>query len=73
MAYVFTQQEVASFRFEKSGDVESLTLNGVNGSEDDANVIVNGIKALLEIGGIDERYNATQGYRTVRQDVDDDE
>lgn len=71
MAYSFTNQEVAEFKFTDLNS-EALTLKGVNGSESDANVIVNGIMALLHIGGIEDNHNPLTAYRQVKQDVNDE-
>lgn len=70
MGYVFTNESVASFKFEGAS---KLTLNNINGSEQDANVIVKGVRALLHIGSIEDRYNPEDAIRSVKQNVDYDE
>ena len=68
MAYVFTNQDSATFKFTTKN--AELSVNGVNGTEQSADVIVNGVMALLHIGGISTRYNPEDAIRTVRQNVD---
>lgn len=72
MAYSFQNQRVASFKL-NSNVMPTITLNGVNGSESNANTIVNGVSGLLWIASLNEDYDYTDGVRTVKQSVNDDE
>lgn len=72
MAYSFQNQKVASFKL-NSTVMPTITLNGVNGSESNANTIVNGVSGLLWIASLNEDYDYTDGVRTVKQSVNDDE
>ena len=74
MAYSFQNQKVASFKIgDALGEVQTLNLAGVNGTESSANTIVNGVKGLLWIASLDENYEYTTGIRTVKQSVNNDE
>lgn len=74
MAYSFQNQKVASFKIgDELGNVQTLNLAGVNGSESSADTIVNGVKGLLWIASLEEDYEYTTGVRTVKQSVNDDE
>lgn len=70
MSYVFENETIASFKFEKGN---KLTLNNISGTINDANVIVNGVQALLHIGSIEDRYNPEDAARSVKQNVNIDE
>lgn len=72
MAYTFQNQKVASFKL-NSDVISPITLNGVNGSESNANTIVNGVEGLLWIASLNEDYDYTEGVRTVKQSVNNDE
>lgn len=72
MAYSFETQRVANFKLGGDLDANNLSLNGVNGSESSANVIVNGVKGLLWICGEEENYTYDSGVRTVKQNVRED-
>lgn len=69
MAYIFESENVASVKFDKNKNSEEITISGINGKEQDANVIINGLTLLFKIGGIEDRYNPTAAIRTVKQDV----
>ena len=70
MSYVFENETIASSKFEKGN---KLTLNNISGTINDANVIVNGVQALLHIGSIEDRYNPEDAARSVKQNVNIDE
>lgn len=67
MGYYFDNEHSATVKFNRKNN--ELSLNGINGAETNANVIVNGINLLLSIGGISSRYDALDAIRTVKQDV----
>lgn len=72
MSYYFERQDTATFKFNAAkGDTLGLSLKGINATEQDANVILNGIYCLLNIGGIAENYRAGAGERTVQENVDE--
>lgn len=68
MAYVFETQQAATISYNGNN---KLTLKGINGSEQDASKIMNGIELLLSIGQIQSRYVATTAVRTVKQNVNE--
>lgn len=67
MAYQFQTEPVSTIKF--TGDGRELSIAGINGREADANVIVNGIFALLYLGDLQNTYVAEELVRTVKQDV----
>lgn len=73
MAYSFSTQKVASFKFEASENSSALTINGIDGTQASADTIIGGIQGLLWIGNLHENYEPTDGVRTVKQNVNDNE
>lgn len=67
MAWVFDNQRSATLKFTKKN--AELSIPGINGEITDANVIVNGVTLLLNIGGIAEKYDPEDAVRTVKQNV----
>ena len=67
MAYVFQTEPVSTIKF--TGEGRELSIAGINGREQDADVIVNGIFALLNLGDLQNTYVAQELVRTVKQDV----
>ncbi len=66
MAYQFTNEIVAKIKVtEDSGS--DITLNGVNGRETDANVIMGGVSSLFDIVG----WRVTEATRIVNQDIEE--
>ena len=73
MSYVFQRQKVSDFRLNQFSDSkDKMTLNGVDGEQADANVIVNGIQQLLSVVGWQNRYDPTDAQRTVKERVSDE-
>lgn len=70
MAYEFVREDAATFRFTGAG--RSIKIDGVNATITSADTVLNGVYALLHIGGIEDRYIATEGERTVTEYVDSD-
>ncbi len=69
MAYQFETDANATFTFPKSGDVDKLTLKGVNGTTNDAATVITGIQGLLYIADVVSRYEPEEGERTITQNV----
>lgn len=46
-----------------------MTFGGVDGEQQDANVIVNGVQQLLAIVGWENNYDPTDAQRTVKERV----
>lgn len=69
MAYVFQTDDVSTVKF--TGEGRELTLSGINGVENDAGVIVNGIKVLLSVVNRQSYYDPEEMMRTVKQYVVD--
>ena len=70
MSYVFSRQKVSDFRlnqFATEGD--KMTFAGVDGEQQDANIIVNGVQQLLSVVGWQNRYDPTDAQRTVKERV----
>lgn len=67
MAYVFENEEAATLKFNQPNN--TLTLNNISGTVTSAQTIINGVQALLHIGGIENRYNALDAVRSVKQNV----
>lgn len=70
MAYEFSNEIVARMKVaEDASGQEAITLSGVNGQETNANSIMGGISALLDIVG----WNAGYAVRIINQDVEETE
>lgn len=68
MAYQFQTQNTASMKTVLSNtktEAVSKTINGINPTETDANIIMGGLSILFDIGGL----NIGESTRTVKQDV----
>lgn len=70
MAYSFERQAAASFQLNTySADGGKVTYKGVDGTQNDANIIVAGIQQLLGVVGWAERYDPTEAKRTIDERV----
>lgn len=67
MSYVFENEEAATLKFTEPNN--TLTINNVSGTVTSAQVIINGVRALLHIGGIENRYDPEDAVRSVKQNV----
>lgn len=75
MAYVFEQQPAATFKFEgkTAGAINgAMTMNGISPSATAPNVIT-GIRGILYIANLINKYDPLDGLRTVKENVDTDE
>lgn len=72
MAYVFERNEVATFKFQDNQH-GNLTLKNISGTETDANIIINGIRGLLWLVGEENTYDPRLGFRTITEEVEEDE
>lgn len=75
MSYVFESQPSASFKFEgkTAGAINgALTMNGVSPTATAPNVIT-GIRGLLYITNLIDKYDPLDGLRTVKENVNNDE
>ncbi len=68
MAYQFSNEIVAKMKVTDDSD-NDITLNGINGQETDANVIMGGINTLFDIVG----WGTQNAIRIVNQDVQETE
>ncbi len=66
MAYQFTNEIVAKMKVTDDSGTD-ITLNGINGRENDANIIMGGISTLFDIVG----WSAENAVRVVNQDVEE--
>lgn len=71
MAYSFHTDATASFKVKERGKDKSATFKGINSAETSAQVICDGIAALLIIAG--KQGNFEEAQRVVTEDVYDDE
>lgn len=71
MAYTFKQEKVASVVISKFGanQDKTLTIAGVDGAINDADVIVGGINQMLSIVGLQNDYDPKNMVRMVKQSV----
>lgn len=67
MAYIFESEEAATLKFDDGN--KSLTINNISGTVTSAQTIINGVRALLHIGGIENRYDPEDAVRSVKQNV----
>lgn len=66
MAYEFSNEIVAKVKVsEDASGQDAITLNGINGRETDANIIMGGVSALFGIVG----WNVGAVTRVINQDV----
>lgn len=68
MAWVFNTQEAANFNTMINQTGNRINIPGVNATEQDANIICNGIDSLLAIGGRSSIHE--EAIRTVKDDVE---
>ena len=73
MGYVFTRQKVSSFQIAETSGTAKTTFAGIDGEQNDANIIVGGIQQLLSIVGWQDKYNPLDATRTVKENVDNAE
>lgn len=71
MAYVFETQQVSSLKFQGANSASNLNISNISGTLTSAQTVINGVMALLYIGGLDQDYEPTDAVRTVKQNVDD--
>lgn len=71
MAYVFSNDNTATLKFEPEGG-NKLTVKNISGTEASADVIIKGVQCLLWIVDKEDNYNPLSAYRTVTQNVEDD-
>lgn len=71
MAYTFVTAPTANFKFTKEGSTDTISLNGINPTLSDANIIAEGVSSLIAISGIEGVYHGA--VRTVKQNVNDNE
>lgn len=69
MAYTFSQEKSASFKF-KDNTNKNVTLEGINGDLTSAAIIVEGVASLMAIGGINGTYLGAE--RRLTQNVNDE-
>lgn len=69
MAYEFSREKIASFKFQGNTSVQALNLSRINGTNNDAATVVTGIQGLLYIGDLTSSFDPTDGVRTVKDDV----
>lgn len=70
MALVFSGEDTSTFKVQPMGSSKFMSIKGVNGNEQDATVICNGIASLLAIAGLTGDYE--NASRVVTEDVWDD-
>lgn len=70
MAYQFVNEAAASFKVQKVTDGKYLTLKGISSTEQNAQVICNGMASLLAIANLGGVYE--NASRVVTENVDDD-
>ncbi len=74
MSYVFDNVKAATFKFTKgAATARNLTFNGINSSITSAQTVVNGIQRMLWITDQVNDYEPTEGVRTVKQNVNNNE
>lgn len=73
MSYVFARQKVSSFQIAQNDAQGKTTFAGVDGEQNDANVIVGGVQQLLSIVGWQSKYNPLDALRTVKENVENAE
>jgi len=71
MAYVFQTNKDATMKTTVLG--KNINLAGVDGVQNDANVIINGVNQLYGIVGWDNQFVATDAKRVVTQNVYDNQ
>lgn len=67
MAYQFENQTLASFRYQT--DEKALTISNISGKLENATKFANGLAGLFWIGNQQAKWDAEEGYRTVKQNV----
>ncbi len=70
--YVFETQEVATLKFEGISAATTMNISNISGTVTSAQTIINGVKALLYIGDLQDRYDPEEAVRTVKQNVIDE-
>lgn len=72
MAYQFTRDKTSKFKFrpQRTSD-DTITLDGINANETNAQTICNGLNSLMAIGGNDPTY--ISAVRTSTETVDDED
>lgn len=71
MTYEFTTEKVGKIKLQNFGGNanKTLTLEGIDGQQADANIIIGGVNQLLTIVNFQGKYDPEDAIRTVNQSV----